>query len=202
MKFLKIRDVKTPQRGTSQSAGIDFFIPNDHPTNNMDKSIFVQPGQSALIPSGIKAKVPQGYALVAMNKSGVATKKGLAVGACVVDEDYQGEIHLHVVNVGDKTVTLEPGEKLVQMLLIPVFYAIPKEVNSEEELFGGEQTDRGQGGFGSTGSGRVYKVNEIIMFRLPYEVQESRFKVISEFKADNKDEILKNLNNLTKIESE
>ena len=87
-----------------------------------------------------------------MNKSGVATKKGLIVGACVVDEDYQGEIHLHVINTSNERVSVEPGEKLVQMLLIPVFYDILEEVNSEEELFGGEQTVRGQGGFGSTGN--------------------------------------------------
>ena len=150
MKFLKIRDVKTPQRGTSQSAGIDFFVPNDYCKSPI-KHKNIEPGGSLLIPSGIKAKVPQGYALVVMNKSGVATKKGLIVGACVVDEDYQGEIHLHVINTSNERVSVEPGEKLVQMLLIPVFYDILEEVNSEEELFGGEQTDRGQGGFGSTG---------------------------------------------------
>ena len=199
MKFLKIRDVKTPQRGTSQSAGIDFFIPNDHPTNNLNKCIFVQPGQSALIPSGIKAKVPQGYALVAMNKSGVATKKGLIVGACVVDEDYQGEIHLHVINASDKTVSLEPGEKLVQMLLISVFYDILEEVNSEEDLFEGEQTDRGQGGFGSTGNGLnvEFKVGEIISFRIPYEKEYKTYRVKKPFSTDgSKEQILKHFDKI------
>ena len=79
MKIQKIRDVKTPGRGTSQSAGIDFYVPEDFTTS------VLQPGESVLIPSGIKVQVPTGYMLTAFNKSGVATKQGLSIGACVVD---------------------------------------------------------------------------------------------------------------------
>ena len=93
MKIAKVRNVKTPTRGTVGSAGIDFYIPNDYPANLCT----VNPGERFFIPSGIKANVPEGYALIAMNKSGVALKKSLMVGACVVDSDYQGEIHLHLV---------------------------------------------------------------------------------------------------------
>ena len=103
-----------------------------------------------------------------MNNSGIATKKGLIVGACVVDEDYQGEIHLHVINASNERVSIEPGEKLVQMLLIPVFYDILEEVNSEEELFGGEQTDRGQGGFGSTGTKQAW-TKYVKMHKKPFK---------------------------------
>ena len=74
----------------------------------------------------------------------------LFVGACVVDEDYQGEIHLHVANVGSKQTTVSPGEKLVQLVLIPVFYDII-EVTELEDLFE-KETTRGTGGFGSTGT--------------------------------------------------
>ena len=145
MKIAKVRPVKTPTRGTVGSAGIDFYVPNDYPSNLCS----VGPGERYFIPSGIKANVPDGYALIAMNKSGVALKKGLLVGACVVDSDYQGEIHLHLVNTSDKTVTIEPGEKLTQFLLIPVNHCIVNEV-SEADLFETE-TSRGSGGFGSTG---------------------------------------------------
>ena len=145
MKILKIRDVKTPTRGTEKSAGLDFYVPNDFPGTH-----YLATSQSLNIPSGIKANVPEGYALVVMNKSGVALSKGLQVGACVIDEDYQGEIHLHVVNIGDEVATIKPGEKLVQMLLIPIAYAGIEEVFREEDLFEGE-TERGSGGFGSTG---------------------------------------------------
>ena len=145
MKISKIRNVKTPRRGTEGSAGIDFFVPDDYP-NSLRR---VEPGERFFIPSGIKANVPTGYALIAMNKSGVALKKGLMVGACVVDSDYQGEIHLHLVNTSNKSVTIEPGEKLTQFLLIPVDHSMV-EVVDPNDLFE-DETERGAGGFGSTG---------------------------------------------------
>ena len=145
MKLAKIRNVKTPTRGTIGSAGIDFHVPDDFPKDLCT----IQPSERFFIPSGIKANVPEGFALIAFNKSGVALKKGLMVGACVVDSDYQGEIHLHLVNTSYKPVTIEPGEKLKQFLLVPVNHCLV-EVVDEGELFV-EETTRGSGGFGSTG---------------------------------------------------
>lgn len=146
LSLSKIRDVKTPTRGTIGSAGIDFYVPDDYP-NSLRR---IAPGERFFIPSGIKANVPEGHALIAFNKSGVALKKGLMVGACVVDSDYQGEIHLHLVNTSNNDATIEAGEKLTQFLLIPVSH-IPVEVVPEDELFL-EQSERGAGGFGSTGT--------------------------------------------------
>ena len=145
MKISKIRNVKTPTRGTNGSAGIDFYVPDDYPPNLCT----IEPGDRFFIPSGIKANVPDGFALIAMNKSGVAMKKGLMVGACVVDSDYQGEIHLHLINASNKIVTIEPGDKLTQFLLVPVNHCLVEVVN-EGDLFA-EETTRGSGGFGSTG---------------------------------------------------
>lgn len=139
MKIQKLRDVKTPNRGTSVSAGIDFYVPEDFETTTL------APGESVLIPSGIKAQVPRGYALIAFNKSGVSVKQGLQVGACVVDEDYRLEIHLHVVNISDKEQVVATGQKLVQFVLIPVSYFDIEEVDNIEN-----NTER-KGGFGSTG---------------------------------------------------
>jgi dUTP pyrophosphatase len=85
--------------------------------------------------------------MVAFNKSGVATKNGLIVGACVVDEDYEGEVHLHVINVTDGEVAINPGMKLTQFVLLPVNYSTPEEVYQLES----RNTERGSGGFGSTG---------------------------------------------------
>jgi dUTP pyrophosphatase len=141
MKVQVIRNVKTPTRGTSQSAGIDFFVPDDYPTTTID------PGQSLLIPSGIKAEVPTGHALIAFNKSGVATKQGLMVGACVVDEDYEGEIHLHMTNTSNNAQKIISGQKIVQFILLPINYA---EVELVYELQS-RNTERGSKGFGSTG---------------------------------------------------
>ena len=143
MKISKVKPVKTPIRGTENSAGIDFFIPDGIHAH-------IPPQTSACIPSGIKVAVPEGYALIAFNKSGIALRHNLIVGACVVDEDYQGEIHLHVINVGDQDVLFEGGEKLIQFILLSVFYDKIEEVhidNLYESL-----TERGEGGFGSTGT--------------------------------------------------
>jgi dUTP pyrophosphatase len=145
MKILKIRDVKTPNRGTSQSAGLDLFVPNNF------TPLTLKPGQSVLIPSGIKFNVPEGHALVAFNKSGIAAKKNLLVGACVIDEDYCGEVHIDLKNVGEKEVEINPGEKIIQLLCLKVNYVSIEEVSSEEELYRGKTSERGEGGFGSTG---------------------------------------------------
>jgi len=144
LRISKVREVKDPQRGTAGSAGIDFFVPNDY------QELTIRPQTSVLIPSGIKASVPDGYALVAMNKSGVATKHGLIVGACVVDSDYQGEIHIHLINTTDREVGITPGQKVVQFLLLPVEHC-GIDVVSIDELYS-SQTSRGAGGFGSTGT--------------------------------------------------
>lgn len=144
MKIVKVRDVKTPTRGTGLSAGLDFYIPNDFEARQ------IWPGDGVNIPSGIKAQVPHGCALIMFNKSGIAAKYQLQVGACVVDEDYQGEIHLHVINIGKEIVILKPGMKLVQGLVMPIVYVGVEVLESEAELFP-QSTERGVGGFGSTG---------------------------------------------------
>lgn len=121
--------VKTPTRGTGLSAGLDFYIPEDFEAKQ------IRPGESINIPSGIKAQIPRGRALIMFNKSGVATKRQLQVGDCVVDEDYQGEIHLHVMNVGKEVVILKPGMKLVQGLVVPALYVGVEVLESGDELF-------------------------------------------------------------------
>ena len=161
MNVLKIRDVKLPERGTSQSAGIDIFIPNQDDFYikdergelfKLEKDLVIEPNKSYLIPAGIKMNVPENHALIAFNKSGVASKKSLVVGACVIDEDYQGEIHIDIKNVGSKPQTLSAGDKITQLLCIPVLYPEVEEVFSQEECFGDQVTQRGEGGFGSTGT--------------------------------------------------
>lgn len=147
MLIRKIRDVKTPERGTRGSAGIDFFVPK-----NMQ--FMVAPQSSVSIPSGIRVHIPKDIALVAMNKSGIARKRNLVVGACVIDSDYQGELHLHVMNVGRDSILIEEGTKLVQMLMLKINTSDVVEIDKDEynAWFDGDiETERGDGGFGSTG---------------------------------------------------
>ena len=93
MKYTKIRDVKNPTGDRQADAGIDFYIPNDW---NDGKPMKVFVGQQVNIPSGIKVKVPQGMMLKLDNKSGVSLKKGLVVGATIVDTSSREEIHLNM----------------------------------------------------------------------------------------------------------
>lgn len=172
MKIAKVRDVKTPVRGTEKSAGIDFFVPNDFNT------VVLRPGRDLLIPSGIKAAVPKGFMLMAAEKSGVVTSKKAAIiagrtpkpaaynsivilGAKIVDEDYQGEIHIHLINVGDAPVVIKPGTKISQFILVPVSYD-DVEVVPEEQLFS-EITKRGDGGFGSTDKNEIEPLDSDVL---------------------------------------
>ena len=142
IKFSKTCEVKSPFKAYDTDAGIDFFIPEEF------ESLELYPGEDVNIKSGIKIKVPSGYALVFFNKSGICTNDQLIVGACVIDEGYQGEIHLHLINVGSLPVYIKPNQKIVQGLLLSVPVVQMKETK-EETLFI-EPTQRGTGGFGST----------------------------------------------------
>lgn len=143
--FTKTTDVKSPVRGHDTDAGIDFFIPND-----FEETILL-PGEDVLIDAGIRVVVPKGYALIFKEKSGVATKRKLTVGACVVDSDYRGNVHLHLFNNGNENQTLSAGDKIVQGLVMPISLCQTEEVSGEvyDEYC---NTERGEGGFGSTGT--------------------------------------------------
>jgi len=165
----KIWNVKTPTRGSELSAGLDFYIPEATPEfigilswkNGLDLNIFEEnpeikifPFEKIIIPSGIKVKIPKDKVLVAFNKSGIALKKGLDVGASVVDADYEGEIHIHLTNTTQTIKVLKFGQKAVQFLLLDINYDKILEVTGEElekRHVLDHNSDRGSGGFGSTG---------------------------------------------------
>lgn len=175
IKIYKTRNVQTPQRGTELSAGIDLFIPTDltfqeladiQPVKGMVQVQYQQPSglitefilepqRRVLIPSGIKCKFPKGYCGLLVDKSGVSSKSGLTLLAKLIDEDYQGEIHINVVNTGDQPVKFYLGQKLTQMVVLPVSYCQVEEVYSIDELYNGEETERGEGGFGSTDNKKI-----------------------------------------------
>ena len=144
LKYIKTKEVKSPVRGHETDAGIDFFIPEDF------APITLQPNEDVLIDAGIKVLVPKGFALIFKEKSGVAVKKKLTIGACVVDSDYRGVVHLHLFNNGRNEVTLEPGDKITQGILVPIALGTPTEISEKE--YNSYDTERGEGGFGSTGT--------------------------------------------------
>jgi dUTP pyrophosphatase len=146
LKITKVKCVRTPERAYQFDAGIDFFVPN------FLNPIGFFPGQRKMIPSGIHAKIPHGFMLKAEDKSGVGTKKGLKYIGGVIDEGYSGEIHICLFNTSKEKVVIHAGEKIIQFILIPVLYSNVELVNSLEELYP-EKTERGSGGFGSSGNG-------------------------------------------------
>jgi len=178
LKFSKTRKVKNPIRANTTDAGIDFFIPEfdeQFLTDIKDKnkaqislsnieiysdSIIIRPSGRILIPSGVYVNIEEyakqlksihpdlGLSLNVYNKSGVATKKGLDRLAEVIDAEYQGEMHLSLVNTSTESIVLLPNDKIVQMLLQPVFYASLEEIEFDN-LYNIESS-RGNKGFGST----------------------------------------------------
>lgn len=164
--FLKVRNVKDPIWNFNENAGIDLFIPekdddvvkeimnfNDKYGNSVviEGNIITVPAhQDILIPAGIKSKFPKNVALMANNKSGVATKKKFVFGAQLIDTSYQGEWHIHLINTSNKDQTLEFGTKCVQFVPV-LLYTEGCTVTTDADGFFTEATDRGEGGFGSTG---------------------------------------------------
>lgn len=137
-------DAKIPTYGTSYSAGADLYAL----TNGL---VVVKPGQTMMIKTGIACEIPEGYVGLIYARSGLACKKGLApankVG--VIDSDYRGEIMVALHNhneEGSEDVFVNKGDRIAQLVIMPYFMA---EFNEVEEL---EETVRGEGGFGSTGS--------------------------------------------------
>lgn len=166
IKFLKTREVKSPSRANRYDAGIDFYVPEFTPEFIKDveeknphlkyipleDGFLLKPQERILIPSGIHCQMfDNDRALIAANKSGVATKTGLIFGAQVVDYEYQGEIHISLINTGTAIVRIYAGMKAIQFLEMPIFTS---EIVVFENLipasFYDRETTRGADGFGST----------------------------------------------------
>lgn len=115
------------------------------------------PHSRIMIPSGVKSRMSEpGRALIASNKSGMATKNGLVFGAQVVDYTYKGEIHLSLINTSTKLVRIYEDMKILQFVETPVFFSkiemadVADEPMMEETFYKGLQDDRGSDGFDST----------------------------------------------------
>lgn len=144
LEFTKTKEVKSPVRAHDTDAGIDFFIPEDF------EPVTLKPGEDVCIDSGVKVLVPKGFALIFKEKSGVALKKKLTIGAAVVDSDYRGVVHFHLFNNGLTDQTIASGDKIIQGLVVPVSLCDVEEISEEE--YNKDITERAAGGFGSTGT--------------------------------------------------
>lgn len=140
-------NARDPERANPSDAGLDVFYSPDQD----NQAIVIEPGNSKVIPTGLKFGVPHGYMLEVKNRSSVAAKRSLIVGACVVDSGYDGEVFVNLHNVGNSNQYIRSGDKIAQLVLIPVvhFRAYRSKSNN---LYGSPITisDRGDGALGST----------------------------------------------------
>lgn len=145
MSVLKIKklkeNAKIPMRATEGSAGMDLYACISEP-------VLIAPHEIQLIPTGIAIALESpDYVAYIYARSGLAIKHGIAPANCVgvIDSDYRGEVCVGLVNQTEKAFTVNPGERIAQMVISPVILPVIEEV---DEL---DDTDRGAGGFGSTG---------------------------------------------------
>jgi dUTP pyrophosphatase len=143
-----------PERAHPSDAGLDlFFNPEPKgilPSPKLD-SILIERGQNVLLPTGFKFGIPHGYMLEIKNRSGIASKRSLIVGACVVDSGYDGEVFVNLHNIGDSDQIIEPQTKIAQAVLVPVVHF--RAVETQGELYDWYPitiSDRGDGALGST----------------------------------------------------
>lgn len=139
IKKLK-KDAIIPTKGSCESAGYDLYA-------CLDRAIEVLPGQTVQVPTGLSIQLPVGYVGLIYARSGLATKRGLApankVGVC--DSDYRGEYIVALHNHGQHKETIQPQERIAQLVITPYLSVAFEETDSLDE------TERGDGGFGSTG---------------------------------------------------
>lgn len=142
LKIMKVREnAKVPERATRGSAGLDLCACIDAPLTVAGRG-------HAFVPTGIAIALPDsGCAAFVFARSGLAIRHGLGLlnGVGVIDGDYRGEICVGLSNQFDEAYTIEPGERIAQLVVMPVWAMPVAEVDSLDE------TDRGAGGFGSTG---------------------------------------------------
>lgn len=140
IKIVNKSNQPLPEYATEGSAGLDLRA-------NIEAAIVLQSLERIIVPTGLYIELPIGYEAQIRPRSGTAYKKGLSIPNApgTIDSDYRGEIGIIIVNLSPEAVTIEPGERIAQMVIAKYERIVWEEVDSLSD------TDRGTGGFGSTG---------------------------------------------------
>ena len=135
------KEVSLPKYETSGSSGMDLAA-------NIDANFNIDPGKTAIIPTGLALSIPKGFEVQIRPRSGLAAKQKISVlnTPGTIDADYRGEIKVILINLGQESFKVEKGLRIAQMVVCPIVQAQLKEVDDLNE------TERGKGGFGSTGA--------------------------------------------------
>ena len=133
-------DIPLPSYATERSVGMDLAAA-------VENDVVIRPGQTYLVPTGLKIAVPDGYEAQIRPRSGLALNNGITVpnSPGTVDPDYRGEIKVILQNLGSEPFTISRGMRIAQMVVVP---AVQAAIRVVEEL---PETDRGEGGFGHSG---------------------------------------------------
>ena len=142
-------NVHPPSRANPSDAGLDIhFSPKDN------APVIIKPGESAILPTGLRFGIPYGYMLEVKNRSGMAAKRSLIVGACVIDSGYDGEVFINLHNIGQADQIIESHSKIAQVVMVPVVHFRALERRGDDDLYGWYPitiSERGDGALGSTG---------------------------------------------------
>ena len=135
------KNISLPKYETDGSSGMDLAA-------NIENKIEIAPGKSAIIPTGLSVSIPKNFEIQIRPRSGLAAKNQISVlnTPGTIDADYRGELKVILINLSDTAFIIEKGLRIAQMVLCPVIKATLKEVKTIED------TKRGSGGFGSTGT--------------------------------------------------
>ena len=135
------KEVSLPKYETNGSSGMDLAA-------DIDANINIDPGKTAIIPTGLALSIPKGFEVQIRPRSGLAAKQKISVlnTPGTIDADYRGEIKVILINLGPEPFKVEKGLRIAQMVVCPIVQAQLKEVDDLK------QTERGEGGFGSTGT--------------------------------------------------
>ena len=143
-------NVHAPVRANPSDAGLDLrWSPEDASL----RALRIEPGESKVLPTGCRFAIPHGYMMEIKNRSSMAAKKQLLVGAHVVDSGYDGEVFVNLHNIGSIAQVLSPGDKIAQAVIVPVVHArfVASETPDIYEWYPITISARGKGSLGSTG---------------------------------------------------
>lgn len=139
--------VRPPERANPSDAGLDiFYNPEEADT------VTLEAGDNAVLSTGVRFGIPHGFMLQVMNRSSMAAKRGLIVGAHCVDSGYDGEVFIDLHNIGNESQQVNPGDKIAQVVLVPIvpFRALETNTGNLYNWYPITISNRGKGSLGST----------------------------------------------------
>jgi dUTP pyrophosphatase len=146
--------VLSPTRANPSDAGLDIYA-------DLQEMVVIEPGMNSVVPTGLRFGIPHGYMLQVCNRSSMGAKRSLVVGAHIIDSGYDGEVFIDLHNIGCEAQTINPHDKIAQVILVPVvhFRPVEKIVGS---LYGDNITisNRGEASLGSTDTPKLHAKKE------------------------------------------